>query len=261
MSNELTDRQYWEDYYRAGAGSVELPNLDDFRELPTRRIVDKLRSVCSAGSVIEIGAGNSSFLLHLSRSSKSDMTFWGLDYSESGCSALKDRARVNSVEVEVINSDMLSPPPGLKGKFQFLYSVGVVEHFEDPALVLASLGELLAPGGKIVTIIPNMRGIIGFLSRWWDPKVYALHNPHDLFALRKAHVDAGYDVEEQGYICSTNFGVLSSCVGLHAPFLIRKSYIFLTRLSKVLWFFECRLGDLFKSRLISPYLFIVARKH
>ena len=111
----------------------------------------------------------------------------------------------------------------------------------------------------MVTVIPNMRGMIGYLTKKMNPAVYDLHNPHDLDSLKAAHVGAGLDILQVNYLCSSNFGVLSSCVDRNSG-MAWHFYVFLTRVSKLLWRFEKPYGDLPHSQLFSPYLFVVARK-
>lgn len=260
MKNELTEKSYWEDGYQGVDEHSALIDLNDFRELPFRRIFDLIKSVGLDGKqVLEVGAGNSSVLLSLAKNCGMVSNFCGLDYTEAGCTSLRNRAAFNSVNIDVIHADMFSPDNSLKGSFDVLYSIGVVEHFSDLPPVIASLSAFLKPGGTMVTIIPNMRGMIGYLTRKMNIAVYDLHNPHDIASLKDAHLGVGLDVLRADYLCSNNFGVLSSCVNSDSSVAWRL-YVFLTRISKLLWRVEKTLGDLPKSQALSPYLFVISVK-
>jgi hypothetical protein len=111
----------------------------------------------------------------------------------------------------------------------------------------------------MVTLIPNMRGALGHLVRRWNPVVFALHNPHSLRELAAAHVAAGMDIVRSSYLCSNNFGILSSCV-TPARRGAWGAYVALTRMSKLVWFFEAKFGDFPRSQALSPYLYVIARR-
>lgn len=257
--NNLSDQKYWDDgYLRNGRGET-LPDLADFRNLPDRRIIDAIEGLGLRGKrVLELGAGDSSILLALSRHLRSASTFVGLDYSNAGCASLARRARGAGVDVQVVNTDMFSPPQELVGKFDVVYSVGLVEHFVQLSQVLAAKGRFLAPGGMVFTLIPNMSGVIGKLTRRFNKDVYDIHNPHDMRSFLEGHAQAGLEVVRAGYLCSTNFGVLSSCFDASKARGWRL-YVLLSRVSKALWLFESKFIELPKSAFLSPYIYAVSR--
>ena len=160
--------------------------------------------------------------------------------------------------MSVVHADMFSAPEELLGAFDVVYSVGLAEHFAELEQVLAAKGCFVAPGGVMFTLIPNMSGLIGKLTKRYNKDVYEIHNPHNMRSFLEGHRRAGLEVVRAGYLCSTNFGVLSSC--FHNDMARGWSaYVFLSRLSKLLWFFESKVTDLPKSALLSPYMYAVSR--
>ena len=146
MKKELTDKEYWEKGYQGVDLHTGLIDLDDFRELPFRRIVDVIKGLRLDGKdVLEVGAGNSSVLLSLAKECGNNSRFSGLDYTESGCRSLHDRAVINALHINVIHADMFSPEDQLKGHFDVLYSIGVVEHFSELPEVIRSLKSFSSP--------------------------------------------------------------------------------------------------------------------
>lgn len=131
------------------------------------------------------------------------------------------------------------------------------EHFLDLPEVLGAQAQYLRDDGRMLTMIPNMSGAVGLLAKWMDRTVHEMHMPHDLEALVDGHKRAGLKVYRSGYICSSNFGILSACA-LHSGGMRRKIYRVLTRLSKGTWFFEHRLRELPTSKCFSPYLYVVS---
>lgn len=257
MTSRLTEDAYWDAGYAAHQDPVPLA-LDSFRNRADRRIVELIESVGLDGRrVLEVGAGNSAVLSCLAARHR-DGEFAGLDYSPAGCALLARRAEREGVRIQVLHQDLFEPTPDLRERFDVIFSIGVVEHFTDLPSVLGAMRALLAPSGRMVTIIPNMAGVIGALTRRWNRAVYDLHVPHDRASLVKGHRDAGLDVTESAYLCSTNFGVLSSCFKSERD-PGWTTYLWLTRLTKLLWRVEDVVGELPRTARFSPYIYAVSR--
>lgn len=254
--NELTSPEYWDGKY----AGTELQDVDpsDFRQRPHRVLIEKVESLGLTGrKVLEIGAGGSAILANLAERNPG-AEFHGLDYSEAGCRQLAELAARHRTKVTAHHADMFAPPSGLKGRFDVVYSLGVVEHFESLPSVLKAQSYFLAPGGLMFTMIPNLSGLIGRLMRRYAPDIMDMHKVHGAPALLAGHAEAGLEPLSSGYLCSTNFGVLSACFrngrgpGWHA-------YLWLSRLSKAAWLFEDRLFRLPGTRALSPYIYVTAR--
>jgi len=50
----------------------------------------------------------------------------------------------------------------------------------------------LNKNGIIITVIPNMNGIVGFLQKIFNKKVYDVHIPYTKDDILKAHENANY---------------------------------------------------------------------
>lgn len=255
--NRLTDEIYWSNGYRKRKSivpvsitkSVNYCNLKLFERLNAQNLADK--------RVLELGGGGSSWLAYLASRFPSSK-FVGLDYSEAGCKLLKDYADehgLNNLDYRCM--DFFEDDSSL-GMFDLVYSLGVVEHFVDLVRILARFKSFVAPNGIMMTVVPNMAGVIGQLTRLYNKGIYDIHVPYDLAALVQGHRDAGMIVEDCGYICSSNFGVLSSCFTDQRGFGY-STYKWLSRLSKLLWLFESKCFDLPKTAYWSPQLYVKAR--
>ena len=259
MNNKMTEKLYWENGYKGAGMRMDLPNIDSFRQLPMRRIVSLIERLDLSGKkILEIGAGNSKVLVWLAKRNNNARQFSGLDYTENGCDSLARKAAAHFLNIKVIQADLFSLDGQLPDRHDVIYSIGFVEHFRDLSEVMNTFRCLLSSGGVVVTIIPNIRGVPGFLTRILNRDVYDLHNPHSLFSLRKGHEEAGMKILDSGYLCSTNFGVLSSCVS--SKYTVKWFiYISLAIFSRLLWIFEKYTGDLFHSKYVSPYIYVVAK--
>ncbi len=257
-SPRLTASAYWESGYAHHRDSEPL-EIRNFRRFGERKIVEKVESLGVKGrDVLELGAGDSALLPYLARKHAGEARFSGLDYSEMGCELLTRRGNREGARIEVFRQDLFEPTPNLLGRFDLIYSLGVAEHFTDLPAVLRAMRRFMSTDGQMLTVIPNMTGVIGTLTKRYNRGVYDLHIPHDLRSFVKGHDQADLVVEASGYVCSNNFGVLSSCFRGPGDRGWR-TYLWLARLTTLLWFLESRLGELPYSPRFSPYIYVVSR--
>lgn len=254
-SKPISDREYWEKKYLDDR-STDLP-LEGFCNRPNQLILKKIAPLLSqTGNVLEVGAGGSLWLPYLA-SQYPDKKFVGLDYSESGCERLRESVGRKGLKVDVVNADMFNPPEFLLETMGLVLSFGVVEHFLNLSAAMAAVRQFISSEGIIFTIIPNMSGVLGDLTKRFDPSVYDIHVPHDLKSLVSGHKEAGLEICEAGYLCSSNFGVLSSAV---PPSGVKfEIYKWLARLSKLGWFFEEKFFPLPATSYFSPFIYCIAR--
>ena len=253
QNGNLTSKNYWDATY-TDRGACEL-SVDGFRNRYEAKIFNVLRDeVSNAKNVLEIGAGDSLWLPFLANRFKS-VSFTGLDYSELGCEKLGQRGM--SLGINVICEDFLQPRSEMAQRYDLLLSFGVVEHFESLKHVLANFRNYLIENGRVVTIIPNMSGSLGWLTKHLNREVFLLHNPHTLESLISGHKDAGFKIIAADYLGTTNFGVLSSCVKGNGDFNYY-IYLWLSRLTKAISLFEAHTVDFSTSKFLSPYIYCIA---
>jgi 2-polyprenyl-3-methyl-5-hydroxy-6-metoxy-1,4-benzoquinol methylase len=253
----LTKKEYWNNNY---ASREEVVDLElGWRDYTNFLIAKKIQDIgLDRKNVLEIGAGDSYWLPYFAKQHPSSR-FTGMDFSQAGCDKLAKRVAAFSLSnVDICQQDMFSMESDLQGKFDLVMSFGVVEHFTDLSNVLMSKCLYLKDEGYMFSVIPNMAGLIGSLTKLFNREIYNAHNPHDLTSFLKCHHKAGLTIISGGYLGSTNFGVLSSCFEKKAG-LSWQAYVFLTRLSKAIFLIEKKLGNLPVSRVFSPYIFAISR--
>ncbi len=155
---------------------------------------------------------------------------------------------------------MFDPPAQLLGRFRAVVTFGVVEHFTDTAGCVDALMRYLTPDGVLITIIPNMVGVIGRIEEAINPDVYGIHVQLGPRALAAAHEAAGFSVRRSEFFLSTNFGVLNVS-DLEAGTTTRLKAALcanLSRLSKLVWAIEERWRPLPARRAFAPYVVCVA---
>lgn len=104
-------------------------------------------------SILEVGCGRGATLLELARRGA---TVTGLDYSEEAlavCRGLESRNAITGRALFVkADARVLPFPPE---SFDFVFSVGLIEHFPDPLPVLAEQRRVLRPNGYLLVQVPQ----------------------------------------------------------------------------------------------------------
>lgn len=255
-SKPITDKQYWENIHKSRVEYFP-KKLTGFRNACESQIFSEIKKNFNGGAILEIGGGSSDWLIAIAKELLPTVAV-ALDYSEVGCESIEKKSIQANVAVKSICADIFNPPENTLGKFDLVMSFGVVEHFEDLPTALKASAAFCKPGGILYTLIPNMAGLNGSLTKFWNRSVYDMHIPHDRESFLEGHNFSGLKVLSCDYLGSTNFGVLSSCfhkkIGLN--YWVYKQ---LTRFSKAIWLLESQLGRLPVTRSFSPYIVSVSR--
>jgi len=202
-------RAYWD----ANWSTLDLPPAVDpdglsFRNHANRALAGYLACRLGDGAglrLLEIGCARSAWLPYFRRRLGYSVT--GLDYSPVGCEQARAVLQRDAVDGEVVCADLFAPPPALSQAFDAIVSFGVFEHFDDVGEALSAAVALLAPGGRICTVIPNMRGLPGLMQRALDRAIYDIHNPLTPADLAAAHAAAGLAIEDARYLLTFHSGV------------------------------------------------------
>ena len=258
-------KEYWDSLWQKG----QLPrpinpqdrSLKNHVELKFHALFKQIfrtsQNCGDAHSLVELGCARSAWLPYFSKEFGFRVT--GIDYSYLGCDQAKAILAKSEVEGEIVFADIFQPPPHLRNCFDYVLSFGLVEHFVATDECLRVCAAFLKPEGRMVTIIPNMNGLVGWLQKLLAREVYDVHVSLDARALRRAHEDAGLDILRCEYFCFSNFGVLNLSQ-------IRQSFLglWLSRaliaISAMTWLLE-RVGvRLPPNAMTSPYVICVSTK-
>jgi cyclopropane fatty-acyl-phospholipid synthase-like methyltransferase len=208
-------------------------------------------------SLAELGCACSVWLPYFSKEFGFRVT--GIDYSSLGCDQAKAILAKEGVDGEIVFADIFRPPPDLLNHFDYVVSFGVVEHFEATHDCLKACAEFLKPGGTMITVIPNMNGLVGWLQKCLAREIYDIHVPLDVRTLQRAHEVAGLNILACEYFCFLNFGVLN-LNRIRQFFLGLWLSRALNTISAATWILE-RMGiRLPANRLTSSYVICVSKK-
>jgi SAM-dependent methyltransferase len=171
---ELTDDSYWDSYWEKHASQLPLEVRRETASLQARAILDAIDVYLPAGdaSVLEVGGAPGQYLAYIHRRCSCSCAI--LDYSASGCALARKNFRALGVDLAVYEHDLLAAE--LTDRFDFVYSLGLVEHFEDYAAVVAAQAKLVEKGGILLIGMPNFRGVNGWFARHIDRARFESHN-------------------------------------------------------------------------------------
>jgi 2-polyprenyl-3-methyl-5-hydroxy-6-metoxy-1,4-benzoquinol methylase len=172
MDNAKTEHAYWDDIHAASHIRMRLPSRLDVSVLNFTRLM--ARFVRPGMRVLEIGFAPGKYLSWVGKRLGARVA--GLDYSPSGIATAKKLFDAVGVEADLRCEDLFETTFE-PGSFDLVYSLGVIEHFDDPRDIVSRHVSLVRPnGGMALVAIPNFGGIYGRIQRSFDPESLLIHN-------------------------------------------------------------------------------------
>ncbi len=187
--------------------------------------------------ILEVGCGNSVWLPYFAK--EFGMQLYGLDYSEIGCSQERKILEREKLAGTIYCADLFSTPQELLNSFDFVVSFGVVEHFKDTSQVIKQLSLFLKPGGTLITFIPNLTGLYGWLQKHFNRPVYDIHNPIDKDDLKNAIQKSGLEITSIQYAGSIGLSLNLEGIEKNIFYFPKKlSNFCLSRFCKIFWLID-----------------------
>lgn len=206
MTKVLSSAAVWKEgggYYTEKPETLRRhPILPDTRWLRDRRVLALFHHHGNLGPrsrVLEIGCGQSMWLPYLAR--EFGCRVFGLDIEPYAAELARANLAGAGVTGEILCRDAFDANRNrdLLGKFGLIYSMGVMEHFDDAAERLSTLSGYLRPGGRILTTVPNLQGINWVMQRFASLERLRMHVVYDAKQLADVHARAGLEVLAAGY--------------------------------------------------------------
>ena len=170
MSNELTDRDFWKNYWENKKDlAFKVPETHTFH-----KIIADLVKKGNIKSAIELGGFPGYYAIFLKKYFGVETTLFDY-YIHPG--VLNDVLAVNDLtkkDIAVIEGDLFNYQPA--EQYDLVLSAGLIEHFNDTKDIIARHLTFLKPGGTILITLPNFTGINGWLQRKYDAENYSKHN-------------------------------------------------------------------------------------
>lgn len=254
--SKLTGQTFWEDYWEGKPGQKSGKKTS----LLIREILktfDRLLPSTKGLTILEVGGAYGEYLLYLTR--RFEYKAYSLDYSRIGNEQTLETFSKAGLPVEVFERDLFSDNSDLP-KFDIVYSLGFIEHFDDPEKVVAKHLDLLKPGGILLLGVPNYAGIYQPVLKRLAPSIAQTHNMQ-IMNLEKWNV-----FEEKLPMQSVFKGYIGGFEPLNMKKLevrnpLNHSIYFVTRVLMVLFSFRMQFLRKFNSKHWSGYLIGIYRKN
>jgi 2-polyprenyl-3-methyl-5-hydroxy-6-metoxy-1,4-benzoquinol methylase len=168
-----TECEHWDEIYAAGGDAIRM-RLPSRLRVDVRNFTDLVRRYVQPGArVLEVGCAPGKQLAWLRKVLGARVA--GVDYAPRGIATTRRLLDAVGVTADLRCEDFFATTFE-PASFDIVYSLGVVEHFDDPRPIVEKHVELLVPGGVALVVIPNYRGPYGALQRWFDASNLELHN-------------------------------------------------------------------------------------
>ncbi|WP_456394143.1 class I SAM-dependent methyltransferase [Nitratifractor sp.] len=252
MNRDKAGEKYWESVW-SSSDSIRKFDIDYY----TNRLLHELylRYIPKAKNgetICEIGCAMSQYLLYFS--DHFNYRINGFDYEEKSVEKTKSIYSKMGYGSNIYHKDFFSKD-GIE-QYDLLTSFGVFEHFENLNHSIACTVEYLKTNGVILTVIPNMNGIVGFLQKHTNRAVYDVHIPYTREELQSAHERAGYETLFCDYFGIYQSGVINLTGNRFGDTL---SKVFAVP-GKPLYYLSRVSGINLDSMYNSPYIIYIGRK-
>jgi SAM-dependent methyltransferase len=205
------------------------------------------------GRALELGCACGKYLVDIAREFGYEP--YGIDYSEQGAAIARENLRRSGVPGSVLCQDIFRTDLP-ENSFDLVYSLGLIEHYDDPAAIIDVHVRLLKEGGTLLITVPNLRrGPVAALNRLTrrGRQLMTKHNLDvmDRDALRRLAEERGIEVLMADYFgpldLSGAFGVLRRRPALYLAHLFNEALSYAT-----FW--------LPASASLSAYIVLIGRK-
>lgn len=249
-NNEFTSREFWLNYWKQKMDRNEIGSIGD-NYLFSDVLISNAQQV-PGKTVIEIGGFPGTFSLFLKR--KAGIAPAIFDYIVHH-DFLKKFLQSNGFaenDLNVLEGNIQNYVP--EEQFGMVFSVGLIEHFENTEDIIRKHLPFCKPGGRLLIILPNFTGLNGWVNKTFDLSNYQAHNINsmNLGLLRKIAHDMG--LEEPAVYFHGKFG------------LWLENYATRSLFTKLFFRWLWVMGKVFtrmvpvESKFLSPYIILEGRK-
>ncbi|GAB2695908.1 hypothetical protein GCM10027037_19670 [Mucilaginibacter koreensis] len=248
MSNDLTDKAFWANYWELKKGlAFPVPATYTFHQL-FKQIIGK----GGIQTAIELGGFPGYYAIFLKKYFGLNTTLFDFFVHQPILKEVLAANQLTTSDVGVIEGDLFQHEP--KEQYDLVLSCGLIEHFNDTKDIIARHLNFLKPGGTLFITLPNFTGVNGWVQRRFDPDNYSKHNINSMNPALLAQLSRELGLKE---VQSYYFGKFSIWLENRAQQNAGvKAFI------KTLWLAGKVATKLVpvESKNLSPYIVLVAKK-
>ena len=189
-------------YTQSEADLIVNPSLPNSRLLRDQRMMKLLQEEGGAqpGSrVLEIGCGGSPWLPYLAGKG---CRISGIEIEARAARLARANLLGAKASGDIYCQDAFDVQHNetLQGQFDVVLSNGVIEHLDAVSDKLRLLSCYLKPGGRIVSMVPNLQGINWYMQRLASLSVLQAHVVYTTETLTRVHEEAGFKTSVTKYL-------------------------------------------------------------
>ncbi len=195
MQNALTTIEKWEKEWK----DFPLPAI----QIPSDNLDRVLHAYLPNGenlTLLEIGCAPGRWMAYFNKNLGYRVS--GIEYAEQAAALTRHNLEIQSIPAEIMVEDFWRLEPDDK-KFDVVFSSGFIEHFKNLPEVIEKIGKLSRR--YVVTLIPNLFGINGLISKSMRPRIYAQHTPIDKEYLEFLHASENLKTVFCNYVGGIKF--------------------------------------------------------
>lgn len=250
MREDKAGLDYWNSVW-TNKSIIDETDINYYTNSLLHELYQKYFDVDETKNIVEIGCSLSANLLYFHKYFNYQIN--GFDYEERSVLKTQEIYENMKYTASIYHRDFFSKE---KSKtYDVVSSFGVFEHFEHLDKSIEHTKKYLKDKGMILTVIPNMNGLVGFFQRYLNREVYDVHIPYTRVDILKAHEQSGYQTLYCDYYGLYQFGVVN-INGVKQESLLRK---LLAIPGKPLYFLSKLLNWDFSNKMISPYIIYIGK--
>ena len=164
--NNLTDKHFWADGWKGFEPSKVPDKLFFTKYIP--------KEVAGKRNFIEIGGFPGTYSVYFHQRFGLDVTLLDFHIDKPIIEQVEEVNHLLKDTIHCIESDFFTFQP--EQQYDVVFSSGFIEHFQDTKDVIDRHVKLLSEKGVLLILLPNLRGLNGWLNRIFDKKNYRAHN-------------------------------------------------------------------------------------
>ena len=257
---DLAEKKHWDFVYHETSVTIEAGwKPVGYDSLCIEHMLLSEIDRCRPETVLEVGCGNSTWLPYLAR--VRNLKVLGIDYSEEGCALARKRLIEENVEGKIYCGDLFKLNADDIGQFDFVYSLGVVEHFSDLENITLHLLKFVRPGGVLLTEVPNLYSFQGVVSYIYQPVLLKKHRVLRREHLLSSYKNAGCLETECNYLGLFSLNITAWGMYQRFPSLDRLVLPIMHKLTNMIDSLLISLKKYNGSCAFSPFIYVVGKKH
>lgn len=181
------DEEYWNNVWNK-QNIISKIDINCYKKVMVHDLYKNYFKADESKSICEIGCAMSQNLLYFHDYFKYKIN--GFDYEEKSVIKTKSIYETMGYQSNIFHHDLFSTQ--VHSQYDIISSFGVFEHFTNLTDSIKYTNLYLKENGMILTVIPNMNGIVGLMQKYLNRKVYDIHIPYKKDEIKVAHEVNGY---------------------------------------------------------------------